>query len=431
MAVKTAGFQVSTLPRAPAVPGNLGAIDVKEIYDGVRRGLATVEAARSAPIGMALADTQAQAVIDQSPLKTRQVLAQTEGLEAQTPLKTAILAAEASPAMLEAKRQALLNRNVKAPTGDVQLATALAGARQRLADDPNDAAAAQLVAALEPIALRKSAVSAADPQGAINAGITKAAIADTTKRDLASTADTTKRELAAADRTSAETRATNTIRSREDVAKLDRESRERVSASQNAVRQAIQSDKTGAQKAKVATAAKARLDALDQRSDTIDRSIEEALPKIGVLTAGFPGNLLSLIPGSDAKDVRRLIDAVRSNIGFEELNSLRAQSPTGGALGQVSDRELLFLQSVLGSLEQDQSPAQLRQNLELIRDRYRELRQERHEAFEKDFGVAATAPTAATRSFANEAELEAAAARGEVRANDQVTVGGVPGRYQP
>jgi hypothetical protein len=97
-----------------------------------------------------------------------------------------------------------------------------------------------------------------------------------------------------------------------------------------------------------------------------------------------------MIPGTPAKNVRRLIDSVRANIGFEELNNLRMQSPTGGALGQVTERELQFLQSVLGSLEQDQSPAQLKRNLETVLERFRELKAERHEAFAQDFGMPAT-----------------------------------------
>ena len=42
---------------------------------------------------------------------------------------------------------------------------------------------------------------------------------------------------------------------------------------------------------------------------------------------------------------------------------MRAASPTGGALGQVSERELGFLQSVIGSLEQSQGREQFLENL--------------------------------------------------------------------
>ena len=44
---------------------------------------------------------------------------------------------------------------------------------------------------------------------------------------------------------------------------------------------------------------------------------------------------------------------------------MRDASPTGGALGQVSERELGFLQSVFGSLDQSQSAEELAYNIQL------------------------------------------------------------------
>lgn len=181
--LKTQGFALSALPRSPNVPNNIGKVDVKEIYDGTRRALESFEAVRTAPQSMLLADTIAAEKTAQAPLTTRGLLAQTEAAEQQLPLKTALLAAEAegAPAMVEAKRQALLNRGMKQPSGDVQLAQSLANARLRYAEDPNDAAAAQLIAVLEPMAVKKSAASMANPQGAIDAGLQKATETNATR----------------------------------------------------------------------------------------------------------------------------------------------------------------------------------------------------------------------------------------------------------
>ena len=41
---------------------------------------------------------------------------------------------------------------------------------------------------------------------------------------------------------------------------------------------------------------------------------------------------------------------LKAKIGFAELNKMREASPTGGALGQVTERELAFLQAVRGKL---------------------------------------------------------------------------------
>ena len=52
---------------------------------------------------------------------------------------------------------------------------------------------------------------------------------------------------------------------------------------------------------------------------------------------------------------------------------MRDASPTGGALGQVSERELGFLQSVFGSLDQSQTAEELQYNLELLRYVYNSI----------------------------------------------------------
>mgnify|MGYP005991275997 CR=1 FL=1 len=69
---------------------------------------------------------------------------------------------------------------------------------------------------------------------------------------------------------------------------------------------------------------------------------------------GF-GAWLKEVPGTQAKGTAGMINTIKANIGFAELNDMRKASPTGGALGQVSERELMFLQSVIGSLDQAQS----------------------------------------------------------------------------
>lgn len=83
-------------------------------------------------------------------------------------------------------------------------------------------------------------------------------------------------------------------------------------------------------------------------------------------TAGLLGNILKDVGGTAAADVRALTDTVRANIGFDRLQAMREASPTGGALGQVTERELAFLQATLGSLEQSQSEEQLLQNLDRL-----------------------------------------------------------------
>ena len=64
---------------------------------------------------------------------------------------------------------------------------------------------------------------------------------------------------------------------------------------------------------------------------------------------------------------------------------MRANSPTGGALGQVSDLENKLLQAVQGALDPLQSK-QLVENLQNIKQLYAAVMEERRRAFQHDYG---------------------------------------------
>jgi len=85
---------------------------------------------------------------------------------------------------------------------------------------------------------------------------------------------------------------------------------------------------------------------------------------------GFWGNALKDIPGTPSADLKNSIKTIYSAIGFDKLQDMRDRSPTGGALGQVSERELSQLNASLGSLEQSQSAEQFKKNLMRVKDHY-------------------------------------------------------------
>src|SRR5690606_15445362 len=80
----------------------------------------------------------------------------------------------------------------------------------------------------------------------------------------------------------------------------------------------------------------------------------EIIETANIPTTGMIGEWMSGVGGTAARDLRGLLDTVKSNAGFDRLQAMRDSSPTGGALGQVSERELAFLQSTIGNLEQSQ-----------------------------------------------------------------------------
>lgn len=113
-----------------------------------------------------------------------------------------------------------------------------------------------------------------------------------------------------------------------------------------------------------------------QKADIVTQDIDRTLKTIEAspgLTTGIGGTVMSAIPGSSANNVSALLDTVKANVGFEQLSAMRAASPTGGALGAVSERENALLQSVLGSVEQSQSPEQLTYNLKRLKNIYLDI----------------------------------------------------------
>lgn len=112
-----------------------------------------------------------------------------------------------------------------------------------------------------------------------------------------------------------------------------------------------------------------------ERSDLITQDIDRVLRlmETGLLPDTGVGAWLSDVPGTDAKAISSLLDTIKANIGFDELNRMRRQSPTGGALGNVTERELGLLQAVAGSLDQAQSPEQLRDNLNRLWNTYQDV----------------------------------------------------------
>lgn len=93
----------------------------------------------------------------------------------------------------------------------------------------------------------------------------------------------------------------------------------------------------------------------------------------GQPVTGAAGALAANVPGSEAADARALVETIRANIGFDRLQAMREASPTGGALGNVTERELATLQAVMGSLEFSQSKEQLLQNLTRLEDIYSDI----------------------------------------------------------
>lgn len=132
---------------------------------------------------------------------------------------------------------------------------------------------------------------------------------------------------------------------------------------------------------------KARMTAqiVKKQAALVNNAIDKAIGQISPFTAG-PGAMAAGLPGTPAKNLKETLNTIRANIGFDRLQQMRASSPTGGALGQVSEMENKLLQSVMGSLDQSQSPSQLKENLRIAKKSIRESWERIAAAYEQDYG---------------------------------------------
>lgn len=101
--------------------------------------------------------------------------------------------------------------------------------------------------------------------------------------------------------------------------------------------------------------------------DSSERSLQNAIDvlrgaesQVTGSTAGVGGQILRGVGGTAAYDLNQALEPVRAILSFENLQEMRRNSQTGGALGSIAVRELELLGSTVRSLDTAQSPAALR-----------------------------------------------------------------------
>jgi len=114
-------------------------------------------------------------------------------------------------------------------------------------------------------------------------------------------------------------------------------------------------------------------------ADQIDSAISAAQDllnnkDIDSYLGNFQGRLPSWI-SSGRNDFNRDLEALKTKVGINALQTMRAMSPTGGALGQVSDFENKMLQQSLASLDTTQSEDQFKKNLQTVIGSFQKMKQ--------------------------------------------------------
>lgn len=100
---------------------------------------------------------------------------------------------------------------------------------------------------------------------------------------------------------------------------------------------------------------------LDNVADTARLILNH--PSLSAAT-GITGTITTKIPGFGPYNVQQIIDSLEAKLAFASLGDLRSQSKTGGALGQVSDREEAMLQKAIASVKLAQNETDVKRALQ-------------------------------------------------------------------
>lgn len=145
-----------------------------------------------------------------------------------------------------------------------------------------------------------------------------------------------------------------------------------IPGSQAARDVAAEAEKAQASAASAVTSSNIVLSEADRLQDLIKKeSFFKPVTGVGGAIVREKGGVLA--SGSAAVTAQKTLDTIKANIGFDRLTQMRKESPTGGALGNITEKELAFLQSVLGSLDLNQDKKILSQNVNRIKEIYTEI----------------------------------------------------------
>lgn len=138
----------------------------------------------------------------------------------------------------------------------------------------------------------------------------------------------------------------------------------------------------GAQKLPVQQRA---LQSLIVQSESMAPKIQSIKERANGLTTGFTGAISSAIPGTPAYDLKADVDTLLANAGFDKLQEMRDNSPTGGALGSVTEKELGLLQAAAQNLQTSQSKEQFIKNLDTFTKQREKSLINIQKAYEQDY----------------------------------------------
>lgn len=105
---------------------------------------------------------------------------------------------------------------------------------------------------------------------------------------------------------------------------------------------------------------------------------------IGRITGPVAGRTPNMT--GTATNAQADLDTLKSQIGVRVLTAMREASKTGGAVGNVTEKEWPILQNQLGSLQQSQTTAQFKSRLKEVKATLQRMQDNARQAYEADYG---------------------------------------------
>ena len=127
------------------------------------------------------------------------------------------------------------------------------------------------------------------------------------------------------------------------------------------------------------------LQSKELKEEFLDKKIASIQERANPWSTGFTGSIASAVAGTDAFDLKSDVETLLANAGFDTLQDMRDNSPTGGALGQVSEREIGLLQAAHQNLMQSQSYEQFQRNLSDFKEQRTRSLENIRRAYEEDY----------------------------------------------
>ena len=113
-------------------------------------------------------------------------------------------------------------------------------------------------------------------------------------------------------------------------------------------------------------------------------------PNLASVVGIDPSRVISQLPGTQLANIRLKIDSLKKALSLEALNQLRAASPTGGAIGQVTEGEYPILYSKISALNENMTAGEFAKQLADLRRQLAYTGIATEKAFRDEYGAGYT-----------------------------------------